>query len=229
MIGQGSLKTILHQDWDMIILQQASTDAYDWSTYQPYITKLIDIIKYECPKACIGFMLTWATIYTGETHAPSYSQRYEMNVNCAKKVLHEIGIDFIVAPGTAIQNARNTSLEDADHLLRDSRHLNYGVGRYVAGCAFFDAVIAPFYGVSIIGNSYTTSAGTPVTDDNKLLCQQCGHAAVANMFEVTTGIDPTYTITFKDGSTTISTTTGFTGTAVDIPANPEKEGYTFSG
>lgn len=227
--SSGSLKKIVSQDWDLILLQQASTDAYEWSSYIPYITRLVNYIKRDCPKACIGFMLTWATTYTGTTHAPSYAQRYEMNVNCAKKVLHEIGIDFIVAPGTAIQNARNTSLEDSDHLLRDNRHLNTGVGRYVAGCAFFDAVIAPFYGVSIIGNSYTTSAGTPVTDDNKLLCQQCGHAAVANMFEVTTGIDPTYTVTFKDGSTTISTTTGFTGTAVDIPANPEKEGYIFSG
>lgn len=188
--SSGSLKKIVSQDWDLILLQQASTDAYEWSSYIPYITRLISYIKRDCPKACIGFMLTWATTYTGTTHAPSYAQRYEMNVNCAKKVLHEIGIDFIVAPGTAIQNARNTSLEDADHLLRDNRHLNTGVGRYVAGCAFFDAVIAPFYGVSIIGNSYTTSAGTPVTDDNKLLCQQCGHAAVANMFEVTTGLEP---------------------------------------
>lgn len=188
--SSGSLKKIVSQDWDLILLQQASTDAYEWSSYIPYITRLVSYIKQDCPKACIGFMLTWATTYTGTTHAPSYSQRYEMNVNCAKKVLHEIGIDFIVAPGTAIQNARNTSLEDADHLLRDSRHLNTGVGRYVAGCAFFDAVIAPFYGVSIIGNSYTTSAGTPVTDENKLLCQQCGHAAVANMFEVTTGLEP---------------------------------------
>lgn len=135
-------------------------------------------------------MMTWATTYTGTTHAPSYSQRLEMNMNCAKKVLHEAGIDFIVPVGTAIQNARNTSLEDSDHLLRDNRHLNTGVGRYVAGCAFFDAVIAPFYGVSIVGNSYTTSAGTPVTDDNKELCQQCGHAAVANMWEVTTGLEP---------------------------------------
>ncbi len=185
-----SLKQIISQDWDLIILQQASTDAYEWSSYQPYITRLINYIRQDCPKACIGFMMTWATTYTGTTHAPSYAQRYEMNVNCAKKVLHEIGIDFIVAPGTAIQNARNTSLEDSDHLLRDNRHLNTGVGRYVAACAFFDAVIAPFYGVSIIGNSYTTSAGTPVTDDNKLLCQQCGHAAVANMFEVTTGLEP---------------------------------------
>ena len=188
--SSGSLKRILSQDWDLILLQQASTDAYEWSSYVPYITRLVNYIRQDCPKACIGFMLTWATTYTGTTHAPSYSQRYEMNVNCAKKVLHEIGIDFIVAPGTAIQNARNTSLEDTDHLLRDSRHLNTGVGRYVAGCAFFDAVIAPFYGVSVVGNSYTTSAGTPVTDDNKLLCQQCGHAAVANMFEVTTGLEP---------------------------------------
>ena len=191
--SSGSLKKIVSQDWDLILLQQASTDAYEWSSYIPYITRLVSYIKQDCPKACIGFMLTWATTYTGATHAPSYSQRYEMNVNCAKKVLHEIGIDFIVAPGTAIQNARNTSLEDADHLLRDSRHLNTGVGRYVAGCTFFDAVIAPFYGVSIIGNSYTTSAGTPVTDENKLLCQQCGHAAVANMFEVTTGLEPDVT------------------------------------
>ena len=188
--SSGSLKRIVSQDWDLILLQQASTDAYDWTTYQPYLSRLISYIKRDCPKACIGFMLTWATTYTGTTHAPSYSQRLEMNMNCAKKVLHEVGIDFIVPVGTAIQNARNTSLEDSDHLLRDNRHLNTGVGRYVAGCAFFDAVLAPFYGVSVVGNSLTTNSGTPVTDDNRELCQMCGHAAVANMWEVTTGLEP---------------------------------------
>ena len=184
-----TLKDIVSQDWDIILLQQASTDAYEWASYVPYIKQLVSYIRRDCPKACIGFMLTWATTYTGETHAPSYADRYGMNVNCAKKVLNDIGINFFVAPGTAIQNARNTTLENSDHLMRDGRHLDLGVGCYVAGCAFFDSILAPFYGVSVVGNSYTTADGTPVTDDNKLLCQQCGHEAVANLFEVTTIVE----------------------------------------
>ena len=40
----------------------------------------------------------------------------------------------------------------------------------------------------------------------------------------------TYTVTFKDGEAVIGEPiTGVTGTAVEVPANPEKEGYTFAG
>lgn len=40
---------------------------------------------------------------------------------------------------------------------------------------------------------------------------------------------PTYTITFKDGETTISSVSGAAGTPVSTPGEMEKEGYTFSG
>ena len=38
-----------------------------------------------------------------------------------------------------------------------------------------------------------------------------------------------YTITFKNGEETVKTVTGVTGTAVEAPANPEKEGFEFKG
>ena len=98
---------------------------------------------------------------------------------------------MIIPTGTAIQNARTTNLNTPHGLTRDGKHLAYGVGRYVAACTWFEALIAPVYGVSVVGNSTihdideneqnnSTYETAPVTNENRILCQQCAAAAVAN-------------------------------------------------
>lgn len=200
MTSSGSLKTIISQDWDVIVLQQASTDAWNWDTYQPYLTELIGLIKRDCPNATIAWYHTWRTHSGDETvsvmpaqKAPRYEYRFDMLIDNVKKVKNEIGIDIIIPVGTAIENIRSTSFNDSKDMMRDDKHLKYGVPMYVAGCTWMDTIFAPILGKSCLGNTLTIGEGTdtiPVTDDNKLLCQQCAHAAVMNMFEVTTGLEP---------------------------------------
>ena len=65
------------------------------------------------------------------------------------------GIDIVIPTGTAIQNARNTSLigNTGGELTRDGAHMAFGVGRYIVAATWFQSLLAPIFGVSILGNT----------------------------------------------------------------------------
>lgn len=60
-----------------------------------------------------------------------------------EQALHETEIDIIIPCGTAIQNSRtNEQLSTiGDQLTSDGYHLEKGMGRYIAGLTFFEALI----------------------------------------------------------------------------------------
>lgn len=116
-------------------------------------------------------------------------------INKVVKLTDNYGIDMIIPTGTTIQNARATELNTPHGITCDGKHLAYGVGRYLMACTWFEALIAPVYGVSVVGNtavhaiteneqSSLTYEVVSVTDENSTLCQQCA-AAVNSPFEVT--------------------------------------------
>ena len=76
-------------------------------------------------------------------------------------------------------------------------------------------------------NGYVT-----IESYNELLANYQSLLARVEALEQGGGEQPpvqTYNIIFKDGAETLKTVSGATGTVVEAPANPEKEGYTFSG
>jgi len=119
---------------------------------------------------------------------------------------YQSGIDLIVPCGMAIYSARTTSLNGIDgsansnlhNLTRDDLHLDLGIGRYLNACTFFEAILKPIFGVSILGNAYrnVTSSEvlgviqTSIDDSNALIAQKCAISANANRFDYTdfTGI-----------------------------------------
>ena len=67
-------------------------------------------------------------------------------------------------------------------LTRDGAHLAHGVGRYVAGCTWFQTILTPVFTKSILGNpmlytltendkGYSKFESADVTEENRLLCQ----------------------------------------------------------
>ena len=78
-------------------------------------------------------------------------KRWENIVEATKQLKAEYGIDFIIPYGTAVQNLRASSLNDAYEFSDDGTHLGAGLGDYVAGCCYFQSLLAPRYGVSILG------------------------------------------------------------------------------
>lgn len=197
-VTSGTLKQILSQEWDIIVLQQVSADAINYSTFNPSLRKLVGYIREDCTNqnVCIAWQLVWA--YNSSYNNPPYGiDRYDAICNACKQMVMDNGIDVIIPTGTAIQNARNTSLNTEHELTRDNTHLSYGVGRYVAACTWFCRLLTPIFNVPILGNSAvhtvtgdekstSTYETSDVTADNNLLCQKCAFYANINMFDVTT-------------------------------------------
>ena len=118
------------------------------------------------------------------------------NISDVAKLTLDYDVDMIIPTGTAIQNARGTTLNTPHGLLRDEKHLAFGAGRYVAACTWFEAIISPVFGVSVVGTpaihaiteseqSRSIYETAPVTLENRILCQQCAAAAVANPSQIT--------------------------------------------
>lgn len=168
--------------WDYISVQQASHFSGDYATYQPYLEQLVAYIKAHVKgKPRIVFHQTWA--YSKDSnhngfrrYGNSQDQMYEAIIGCSHRVMADLKPDVLVPSGTAIQNARTSSLGDT--LNRDGFHLNYIYGRYTAACTWFEAIT----GKSVIGNAYTPKGITPL---QKNIAQKAAHAAVKEPFKVT--------------------------------------------
>lgn len=194
-----SLRDILSQEWDIITLQQLSSLAGNYTTYQPYLDELVAEIKATCPNKSVvlGWNLVWGV--SPFPHVDFGLASWQNQVAACRQMLEATDyFSFVVPSGTAVQNARALGIDNDGHCLtRDEQHLCYGAGLYVAACAWWEAIIAPWSGVRIIGNPATHSISdyersdsgnpsVPVTVGNKLVLQLCAKYAIDNPFELST-------------------------------------------
>ncbi len=157
--------------YDYISLQQASHDSGIRSSYEPWLTMLIDTVRAYQPQAQLCWMQTWA--YSKDATHPAYP-RYHNNQqemwdsirSCTQYVQERLKI---VPCGQAIQNARQTKLGDT--LCRDGYHLNYVYGRYTAAAVWYEMLT----GKDVRRNRYRNSQMSP---QQRRLTQKSAHKAV---------------------------------------------------
>ena len=170
------LDALLDEDWDIITLQQSSDLSGVTSSYQPYLNNIINTLRNEStnPEVRFALHLTWA--YSSDSpHGafPDYDsnqlQMYEQITKSNMDSLISSDIDILIPTGTAIQNARtNDYLNNVgNELTRDGHHLNYGIGRYIAGLSFFEVLLAKQNNVDILTDVpfYPTNADQSVIVD----------------------------------------------------------------
>lgn len=186
-------QALQYADWDIITFQQVSYEAGRFQTYQPYLSNLIDIAKNECvnSKPIFVWQMPWsfASGCKDEIFGRyKYNQlRMYNNITAATKVMmSQSDIDIVVPIGTAIQNLRNTNLNNPPlDITRDFRHIDQGIGRYTASCTLFQKLIAPIYGVNLFDTQFFGLQGNvPLTEENFKICQQAAMNACDNPFIV---------------------------------------------
>lgn len=112
-VGKTIRNALDEYHWDMIVTQQKSSDAYDFSTYQPYLNNLLSAIQnYIDYPVKFGWMLIQSRPGQTSEHYPNFPENtivanYESIATNADKVLDETLCEFVLPWGTAIQNARS--------------------------------------------------------------------------------------------------------------------------
>ena len=147
------------EDWDVVTFQQGSHLPF-WSEVQPPLSHLTswlrDSVHFE---GRIGWVLNHAYSDSNVVDSPLYpkvttsDEMWETNKQLAFTVLESGLVDFVLPSGTAVQNARHTRLRqftrnqlcdgywDWTHGKTGGRHLQEGIGPFVAACAAAGALL----------------------------------------------------------------------------------------
>lgn len=186
-------------DWDIVLFQQNSGNAYDYSTVQPYLNDLIDLVAASLPRVTFGWILThaWATGYSGYTSRNITQAEYvEGTKAVAKSVMENSACQLLLPYGIAIDLARKDSTLSAigdDLCYTDKLHLLEGIACQTAAYANATAITKFINNrKSIVGDTtMVTSAwlttyaipeqhgsATGSTDVNCKIAQRC--AVMAN-------------------------------------------------
>lgn len=177
-----TLETALADEkWDCVTFQQVSQLSGFRASFDPYLGRLLAYVKERVPSDVKFYWhQTWAyapnAVHDGfVNYGRNQGTMYEAIADASKKVCEDYGFS-VIPTGTAIQNLRNTYVEE--NVTRDGFHLNHTVGRYTAACTWYEALT----GRSVVGNSFVTKYVWP---DQAPAAQASAHAAVQNPFERT--------------------------------------------
>lgn len=200
-----SMKQVFAADWDYLVIQQVSDKYIDYTTYKPYLCKILTSFRENCinRQSKIAWQMVWSRGTNASSSADLKMEEGWNNIVTATKQLEEDfsrQIDVIIPTGTAVQNARNsTENPSAGDFTRDWHHLANGFGIWLAGACWYEQLIAPFNGVSIVDfdclinvsqstidsaySNYGTVVGS-VTDSNIAVLKKCVMYALSSYYEI---------------------------------------------
>jgi len=135
-----ALDCLLDGEWDIISFQQASGYSGKAESYD-CLHEFTDLVREKVGnKPKFVWHMTWAYSTSAdhphfEWYGKDQEKMYGDIVQSVKeKILPFTEIKAIAPSGVSVQLARNTGLNGVGYeLTRDGFHLDYGVGRYLAG------------------------------------------------------------------------------------------------
>ncbi len=138
-----SIREALESDeWDVVTLQQVSSQSPYFDTYLPYLTEVAAYVKKYSPKSKIYMHQTWAYEQGSDRLCKElgYQEQEAMFADIKdaySKAAELIQADGIIPGGQAMQNALKLGMEKVH---RDTFHASYGFGRYLLGLTWYRAL-----------------------------------------------------------------------------------------
>ena len=179
-------------EWDIITMQQASGFSGMYDSYTPYLGRLIEAVKKAQPQAELVWHMTWS--YSSDSNHKHYkhynNDQQQMNSaidNCLHTLLAEFDeIERIVPSGTAVKSLRKSAINNyPKDLTRDGFHMGHGAGRYALACTWYETLVEPYTGKSMMGNTLRVCGGlVSVSDIVALYCQKAAKMAAKRPFKV---------------------------------------------
>ena len=172
-----SIKQALQSDmWDVVTMQQVSSQSNDYETYQPYLDALDKYVTLHAPKAKHMIHQTWA--YEQGSYRLCTEKGYKEQAdmfsdikNAYSKAAKAIGKVQIIPSGETLQELIKAGVEKVH---RDTFHADLGIGRYAIALAWYEILT----GNSAIGNRFR-DFDVPMSDKDIKTAQECAHAAAA--------------------------------------------------
>ena len=173
---------VTDEPWDIITFQQVSQESGLPDTYEPYLSQLIGYVKAlaRVDSVRFGFHQTWAYAKDSDhggfnNYARNQFYMYSCITSAVEKTLRSHSeLTFCIPSGTAIQNARTSSIlasYPSRDFTRDGYHLDYTLGRYIAACTWLEAVT----GISPVGLSFRPEG---ITEEQAAQAQEAAHKAL---------------------------------------------------
>ncbi len=162
----GIKELLSSEDWDIITLQQASQYSAKYETYTPYIERLAEYVREQCPRAKIYVHQTWA--YEESSRRLAYvggfataQEMWEGIQNACQRAADSIQADGIIPCGKAMLLSTKMGI---DKIHRDTFHASLGAGRYLLALTWYKA----FTGKDISGDSFDDFE-EPVTAEERVI------------------------------------------------------------
>lgn len=170
------------EDWDYVLFQQASHYSGKGETYRflPELLQRVEGCLKDKNHSRFAWNMTWA--YQKDSDHPNFpdydrdqTKMYRSICSAVQSEVLPLNRFALILPiGTAIQNARTSSLGDT--LTRDGFHLSYQLGRYIAGLT----AIASLTGADIASCGFM-AAGEKETE----IAKESVKNALKNPFAIT--------------------------------------------
>lgn len=173
-------QAIADEEWDYISLQQASSFSGQYDVIIKDLPTLIRHVQAAAPQTKLVYHQTWA--YQQDSKHKGFAnydndqtKMYKSIASTTKRINKNKAFAFVVPAGTAIQNARTSSVGDT--YTRDGYHLELNYGRFTAACTWYEIL----FGTDVRKNPYKPDK---VTDLQAKVAKEAAHKAVKKPFKV---------------------------------------------
>ncbi|MDD6484936.1 MAG: DUF4886 domain-containing protein [Clostridiales bacterium] len=172
-----SIRQALQSDtWDIVTLQQLSSQSPDYGTYKPYLGALAEYVKLHSPCARLMMHQTWA--YEQGSARLGSELGYEKTTDMFKdikaaynKAAESLGNVGIIPSGELFNELFSAG---AKHMYRDGFHASLGFGRLALGMLWYETLIKkPCADISSV------ELDEPVCAEDIVLVRECVHKALS--------------------------------------------------
>ena len=130
---------LLNREWDVVTIQQVSTQSPYYDTYQPYLEKIVEYIRLLAPKAKIAVHQTWA--YEQGSHGLNVQMGYSDHKQMLRHIMHayqtaaeHVGADYVIPAGEVLGALQEAGVGKVHS---DTKHASRGFGRYALGLVWY--------------------------------------------------------------------------------------------
>ncbi len=168
-------EALLNRDWDIVTMQQVSSKAPQYETYQPYLSEICAFVRKCLPKAKIVLHQTWGYApdsprLTEEMGFATHEEMFRKVKAAYDKAAETIGADFILPSGeTMCRLIKN----GAENVHRDPIHAGRGLGRYALGLTWYGVLT----GRDITDNTFC-ALDEAETEERIALAKKCAAEAI---------------------------------------------------